>query len=47
MGDGFEIGVEDAALFVEGGAVAVAFGSGIEAVGEFILGFWGAASLIL
>lgn len=47
MGDGFEVGVEDAALFVGVGAVAVALGRGIEAVGEFILCFWGAASLAL
>lgn len=47
MGDCFEIRVEDAGLYVESLAVAVALGGGVESVGEFILGFRGATRLIL
>lgn len=37
--DGFQVGVQDAAFGVEGLAVAVAGGGGVEAVGQFVLGF--------
>ena len=33
--------MEDAAFCVEGFAVAVAVGGGVEAVGQFVLGFGG------
>ena len=46
MRDGFQIRVEDAAFCVEGFAVAVAVGGGVEAVRQFVLGFWGETMLI-
>lgn len=47
MGDGLEVGVEDAALGVEGLAVAVGGGGGVEALGEFELGLWRDVGLVL
>lgn len=47
VGDGFEIGVENGALGVEGLAVAVGGGGGVKAVGEFELGFGGNVGLVL
>ncbi len=47
VGDGLEVWVEDAAFGVEGLAVAVADGGGIEAVREVVLGFGGAGGLVL
>ena len=37
--DGFQVRVQDAAFGVEGLTVAVAGGGGVEAVGQFVLGF--------
>lgn len=39
MRDGFQVWVQDAAFGVEGLAVAVAGGGGVESVGQFVLGF--------
>lgn len=47
MVDGLEVWVEDAALGVEGLAVAVRGGSGVEALGEFELGLWRDVGLVL
>lgn len=44
--DGFQIWVQDAAFCVEGFAVAVALGGGVETVGQFVLGFGGEALLV-
>lgn len=44
---GFEIRVQYAALCVQCLAMAIAFGGGVEAVGEFVLRFWGALGLVL
>lgn len=44
---GLEIRVQDAAFGIESLAVAVADGGGVEAVGQFCLGFGRAGSLIL
>ena len=46
VGDGLEVWVQDAAFGVEGLAVAVADGGGIEAVREVVLGFGGAGGLV-
>lgn len=40
VGDGLEVGVEDASLGIESLAVAVAGGSWVEALGQFELGLW-------
>lgn len=42
----FQIWVEDAAFGVEGLAVPVLRGGGVEALGEFVLGFWGEMVLV-
>ncbi len=43
---GFKIGVQDAAFSIEGLAVAVAHGRGVEAVGYFVLGLGRARSVL-
>ncbi len=45
--DGFEVWMEDAAFGVEGLAVAVLRGGGVEALGEFVLRFRGEMVLVL
>ena len=39
--DGLQVGVEDAAFGIQGFAVAVAVGGGVEALRELVLGFGG------
>lgn len=47
MGNGLQVGMENAALGIERLAVAVRRGSGIEALREFELSLWGNAALVL